>query len=300
MMTSMQFLEPTTTQEAIALLREHGAAAKLLAGGSAIVLLMQQKLITPDALVSLGQVDGLRGLAVASDGALSIGAMTPLAEVAADARVRQGWPALALACRSVANVRIRNQATLGGNVAEADYASDPPAALVALNASARVRGPSGERLIPLGEFFLGLYTTALDEDELLTDIVVPPQPERAASTYLKYKSRSSEDRPCVGVAAVVVMDNSICRAARVAVGAACDVPQRFPELERQLIGQRLTDGAVTGFAAAYADALSEPLSDLRGSAEYRRAMARAHIRRVLSRLALPDGEAGGAHAERSS
>jgi len=284
-MTDLVFLEPATLAEANTLLAEHGGAAKLLAGGTAVVLLLQQKLIHPAALISLGRVEGLQGIAVDAEGALHVGAMASLAQVADDERVRRGWPLLAMACAVVGNVRVRNQATLGGNMAEADYASDPPAALVALDGYVRIVGPRGERQAALAEFFLGFYTTTLAEDELLIEIVVPPLPSRASSAYLKYKSRSSEDRPCVGVAAVLAVEDGACTAARVAVGAACETPQRFPALESQIVGQRLTPAMIGDFAGAYAAALPEPLNDLRGSAWYRREMTRVHVRRALSALA---------------
>ncbi len=284
-MSDLLFLEPATVAEAVAGLREHGPEARVIAGGTAVVLFMQQKLIQPPALISLARIAGLRGIDVAADGWLRIGAMTPLAAVAAHAGVRQGWPALAEACAAAANVRVRNQATLGGNMAEADYASDPPAALVALDGAVRVAGPQGEREIPLMSFFLGLYTTALEEAEVVTEVRAPPPPAGSRSTYVKYKSRSSEDRPCVGVAAGASISSGKFTAVRLAVGAACETPQRFPELERELGGQPATAATVAAFAAAVARALPEPLSDLRGSSAYRREMAAVHVRRALAGLA---------------
>jgi carbon-monoxide dehydrogenase medium subunit len=285
----MLFLEPADVAEAVALLREHGPDARVLAGGTAVVLFMQQKLIGPGVLVSLDHVAGLRFIAVDADGALHVGAMTTLSAVAGDGRVRRSWPALAQACASAANVRIRNQATLGGNMAEADYASDPPAALVALDGAVRAAGPDGAREIPLSDFFLGLYTTALTEGEIVTEIRVPPPPPGATSTYLKYKSRSSEDRPCVGVAAEASLRDGVFASVRVAVGAACETPQRLPGLERELAGRPATAAAIAGFANAFARALPEPLSDLRGSAAYRREMTAVHVQRALMALAGQGG-----------
>ncbi len=289
-MTDFLFLEPRSLDEAVAGLREHGPTARVIAGGTAIVLFMQQKLISPRALISLGRIPGLGEIRVEPGGALRIGALTPLAAVAADARVRTGWPALAQACASAANVRIRNQATLGGNLAEADYASDPPAALVALDGVVDVTGPQGERQIPLADFFLGLYTTALAEAEVVAAIRVPAAPAGAASTYLKYKSRSSEDRPCVGVAAEARFSDGAFAAVRLAIGAACETPQRLPALERELAGQPATPATLADFARAVAAALPEPLSDLRGSASYRREMAAVHVQRALAALASRGGQ----------
>ena len=284
-MTNLTYLEPTTATEAVTLLAEYGSSAKVLAGGTAVNLLMRQKLIQPAALISLDHIDGMRGIIIDAHNTLHIGAMTSLKQVAANGHIRQGWPLLANACAAVGNVRLRNQATLGGNMAEADYASDPPAALVALDASIRVLGPRGERHIDLGGFFLGFYTTALAEDEVLTEILVPPLPSKTSSLYVKYKSRSAMDRPCVGVAAVLAAEDGVCTLARIAVGAACEVPQRFRDLERELIGQRLTPAIAASFAEGYATALESPLDDLRGSPSYRREMTRVHIKRALYSLA---------------
>jgi carbon-monoxide dehydrogenase medium subunit len=288
-MPDLLFLEPTTVSEAVAGLQAHGPEARVLAGGTAVVLFLQQKLISPAALVSLAHIPGLRAIEVTPAGELRIGALAPLAAVAADERVRRGWPALAQACASAANVRIRNQATLGGNLAEADYASDPPAALVALEGVVHLVGPAGERHLPLGAFFLGLYTTALAEGEIVTRIHVPAPAAGAASTYLKYKSRSSEDRPCVGVAAEARFAGPNFAAVRLAVGAACETPQRQPALEQALAGQPATPTVLADFAHAFARALPEPLTDLRGSAAYRRAMAAVHIERALAALASRGG-----------
>ena len=203
--------------------------------------------------------------------------------VAGNDTVRQHLPALAEACAVVGNVRIRNQATLGGNLAEADYASDPPAVLAVLDASVSVTGPQGSREIPVRDLLLAFYTTALEPDELITDITVPLPSSTARMTYLKYKSRSSEDRPCVGVAALAAFDGESCTDLRIAVGAACETPQRLPEVEGSARGGPLSDTVIGEVAAAYADAI-DTLEDLRGSAWYRKEMIRVHVRRALEEV----------------
>ena len=138
--------------------------------------------------------------------------------------VLQHYPLLAQACHVVANIRIRNMATIGGNLAHADYQSDPPAALVALDASVELTSQSGSRSVKLVDFFLGTYETALEPDELLTAIVVPPPSTKSKGTYLKFTTRSSEDRPCAGVAALVRGSNQSCEEVRVVVGAVSPEP----------------------------------------------------------------------------
>jgi aerobic carbon-monoxide dehydrogenase medium subunit len=179
---------------------------------------------------------------------------------------------------------VRNQATVGGNLAEADYASDPPAALLALEARVRVVGPNEEREIPLSEFFLGFYTTGLAPDEIITEVIVPPLPASAHAAYLKFTSRSAEDRPCIGVAAVADFDDAgRCRDLRVAVGAAMETPQRLAQAEALARGERLTDELIGAIADEYRQAL-DPLSDFRGSAWYRREMIGVFVQRALAEV----------------
>lgn len=281
----VQFLQPESIPEALAALAQHGDEAKVVAGGTAVTLMLQQKLIAPGVLVSLGRVPDMDYVRTGADG-LHLGALVPLRDVERVPLVQARFPALARSCGVVGNVRIRNQATLGGNLAEADYASDPPAMLLALAASVTATGPAGSRTIPLSEFFLGFYTTALEPDELITNIFVPALPAGSRMTYLKFKSRSSEDRPCVGVAAVATLADGVCSDLRVAVGAACEIPRRLPDVEALAYGQALTDELVDEIAAGYA-AQIETLQDLRGSAWYRTQMIRVHVRRAL--LEVRDG-----------
>jgi carbon-monoxide dehydrogenase medium subunit len=281
----MRFLQPETVAEAVALLAEDPDGRKVIAGGTALVLMMRHGLVAPDALVSLARVPNLDSIRLSGD-MLHIGSLTLLRDVAASPIVRQQFPALANACQMVGNVRIRNQATLGGNLAEADYASDPPAVLLALDAVVNAIGPRGERRIPLSDFFQGFYTTSLMPDEIIQSVSIPLLSMDARMTYLKYKSRSSEDRPCVGVAAVARFDGVRCADLRIAVGAACEIPVRLPELEALAEGQLLTDDLIGAVAEGYSRSI-QTLDDLRGSAWYRTQMIRVHVRRVLE--AVRDG-----------
>ena len=280
---SIRFLEPAHFDEAVSALSEYGDEAKLIAGGTAVVLMLQQKLIAPTVLVSLGRIAGGDFIRREEDG-LHVGALATLRDTERSPVLRQFCPALAHAFGVVGNVRVRNQATVGGNLAEADYASDPPAMLLALDARVKTLSLQGSREIPLRDFFLGFYTTALDSTEILTEIVVPNLSPNARATYLKYTSRFAEDRPCVGVAAVLDMDeDGCCRDLRVGIGAATETPQRLFEVEAQVQGEYLTDEIIQSVAEAYAQEL-EPLEDQRGSAWYRREMIRVFVRRALEEV----------------
>jgi carbon-monoxide dehydrogenase medium subunit len=283
---SFALIQPTTLPEALDALAEHGDEAKVMAGGTAVNLMLQQRLIAPDVLVDVARIPGLDAIQEGNGsphGSLHIGALVTLRDVELSPLVDERWPGLARACQEVGNVRVRNQATLGGNLAEADYASDPPAMLLALDARVVVQNASTSRAIPLADFFYGFYTTALEPDELITGIVVPGLPASTRMTYLKFKTRSSEDRPALGVAAVGTFDDGTCRDLRVAVGAATEIPQRLPEVEALAAGQPLTDDLIAEVAEGYATQV-ETLDDLRGSAWYRSQMIRTHVRRALEEI----------------
>jgi carbon-monoxide dehydrogenase medium subunit len=176
-------------------------------------------------------------------------------------------------------------ATVGGVLAEADYASDPPAVLLALDAEIVARGPSGERTIPIASFFRAFYETALAPNEVLTAVRVPVPSAGTGASYQKFVTRSSEDRPCVGVIAAVRLagDGSIDDL-RVAVAAAAETPQRFNDVEATARGQELDDGLARRIAEDYAGRI-HPLEDLRGSAWYRSQMIRVWVRRAIEAAA---------------
>jgi aerobic carbon-monoxide dehydrogenase medium subunit len=241
--------------------------------------LLRQRLLRPTALISLGGLAHLRNIE-RDNGHLSIGALATHRQVELSPLVQTTIPVLAQTFSVVANVRVRNAATVGGVVAEADYASDPPAVLLALDAEIQVAGPQGSRTIPMKEFVKGFYETALQPDEIVTHVRIPIPPADTHGVYEKYVSRSSEDRPCVGVAALVRMDATTCKELRVAVGAAAEVPQRFEDIEARAHGQPLDDDLVQAIADRYAECI-ETLTDMRGSAWYRTEMVRVWVRRAI-------------------
>lgn len=279
---TFEYHEPDSLAAALDDLAGYGDDAKVMAGGTALVLMLQQRLISPQVIISLDRITGLNEIR-SENGGLHLGPLASLREIERSPLVQRQYPLLALACGEVGNVRVRNQATIGGNLAEADYASDPPAALLALDAQVRLQRLDNSRLVPLSEFFLGFYTTVLDADELLTGIYLPPAAGHSKMTYLKYKSRSAEDRPCVGVAAVAQMDGDLCRGLAVAIGAACEIPTRLPQVEALARDVVLNDELIAEIAAAYAEQV-ETLDDMRGSAWYRTQMVATHVRRALKEV----------------
>jgi carbon-monoxide dehydrogenase medium subunit len=267
--------EPRSLEEALRLRAEHGDEATVVAGGSFLGIVMNQRLFTPTRLVALRSVPGLDY--IEADGeTLRLGAMATHRAVELSPVVRGGWPSLAYTFSVVASPRVRNQATVGGVVADADYASDPPAMLTALDARVVARSLKGEREIPMGEFVLDHYETSLAEDELVTEVRVPRPKGR--SVYRKFRSRSSEDRPCVSVAAA--RDGG---GLRVVVGAVAGRPQYLPEVCALAEGERISGELAAEIGHRYAGEI-EPISDSRGSARYRRRVIAVEIKRALEDL----------------
>ena len=272
--------QPATLDDAIRLMDELGDDAKVVAGSTALTIMLRQRLIEPSALISIGRLPHLDRIDVV-DGHLRIGALVRHRDVELSPVVREHLPVVAHTFGVVANVRIRNAATVGGVLAESDYASDPPAVFLALDAEVDAQGPKGARAIPIREFFVAFYETSLDPKELITGIRIPLLPPGSSAVYEKYVTRSSEDRPCVGVAAVVrLAEDGTAVDLRVAVGAAAETPQRFGDLEAAALGQRLEPDVLATIADGYAERI-ESLDDLRGSAWYRTEMVRVWVRRVI-------------------
>ena len=275
------------------MLEEHGEDAKLVAGSTAVTIMLRERLIDPKALVWIGRLPEPELSAIEqTDGQLRIGALVVHRDVERDETTKSVLPVLAYTFGKVANVRVRNQATVGGVLAEADYASDPPAVMLALDAEVDVRGPSGARTIPMNEFTTSFYTTALEPSEIVTAVRVPMLQPGTRAIYHKFVTRSSEDRPCIGVCGVVRLaaDGRTAEDVRVAVGAAAEIPQRFADLEQQLVGKELDDAALRSIAEGYAERI-DTLDDMRGSSWYRTQMVRVWVRRALedARTAAQEG-----------
>ena len=287
-MPNIELLQPTSLDEAIAYLGTHAGETKILSGGTALVIMLKNRLISPVSLLSVGHLKELRGIRHERGVGLRIGALATIHEVEMSALVREKNLTLAQTFGKVGNVRVRNAATVGGNLSEGDYASDPPCVLVALRARVKAKSVRGEREIPVTQLFKGFYETALAPDEIMTELIIPdPAPPGRRSIYLKYISRSSEDRPCVGMAVVVENEpDGSCKDLRLVAGAVAEIPQEIESVEAIARGKRLTDSLIEEIAGAYAAGI-EPLSDLRGSSWYRK-----QIIRVMARRAIQQAMAG--------
>jgi carbon-monoxide dehydrogenase medium subunit len=254
--------------------------------------MLRNRLIDPAVLVSIAGIPGLATRRV-DGGVLHLGALATHRSVERDPEVRRVLPVVAETFGVVANVRVRNAATVGGVMAEADYASDPPAVFLGLDATIVAEGPTGVRRIPAAEFFVAFYETSLRPDEIVTSVEVPIPGPGTGTHYEKFVTRSSEDRPCVGVfAAVRRLADGTYGDVRVAVGAAAETPQRFPDLEATAAGTDLGDEVRRAIADGYASRITT-LDDVRGSAWYRTEMVRVWVRRALEQAREQAAAVGG-------
>jgi carbon-monoxide dehydrogenase medium subunit len=255
--------------------------AKVLAGGHSLIPLLKLRLAAPEAVVDIGRVSELKGIAI-SEGMLRIGALTTHAELAASADVRETAPALADAAGVVGDPAVRNRGTIGGNVAHADPASDLPTVLVALEARVIAASPRGERTIDAAAFFTGVMTTALAEDEIVIAVVIPAKVAGEGSAYVKFAHPASR-YAVVGAAAAVKLENGNCSVVRVGVGGLVSHARRAAAVERALAGQRPDANILATAAANVTTDLGDDVSgDIFASAEYRRAMAPVYVRRALA------------------
>ncbi|MBM2810328.1 MAG: hypothetical protein HW416_1087 [Chloroflexi bacterium] len=271
---------PTTVQEALELLDQYGEEARPMAGGTALVLLMQQRLVTPQVVVSLSRVDGLSS--ISANGSLRIGALVNHRVVEESPEVKAGWPLLAETYHRVATVRIRNVATVGGGLAHADPNQDPPATLIALNATVTAASSGGKREMPIEDLFKGYYETCLTPDELITELTVPRPVRPLKTAYIKFLPRTADDYATVAVAVALDVADGRCVDARIALNAAGSTPIRARDAENVLRGQPLSD-EVFRAAAATVPAIVDPVSDHRGSANYKSRMAEVFVRRALEK-----------------
>ena len=266
--------------EALELMAKY-PGAKFLAGGHTIVPLMKLRLAAPPALIDIGRLNELRGMGRTKDNSVIIGTLMTHAEVAASADVRAGAAALADAAALVGDPAVRNRGTIGGNVAHADPASDLPTALVALDASLRAASPRGIRSIAVRDFFTGIMTTSLGDDEILTDIVIPAAARGEGSAYEKFAHPASRYAVVGAAASITVRDGKIS-AARVAVGGLVPHARRLASVERALVGTAVSDDSVAAAARSVTvDLGGDVTGDIYASAEYRAAMAPVYIKRAV-------------------
>jgi carbon-monoxide dehydrogenase medium subunit len=276
-----EYYAPTSVEQALAHLAEHGYEAKVLAGGQSLVPMMNFRLVQPSVLVDLNSIPDLEFIQPDEGGGLRIGALTRHYQVELDPLVAARTPLLHEAVPKIGYPQIRRRGTLGGSLCHADPSAELVAVSVALNARFGLRSPRGERWVPAQDFFLGLFTTVLEPDELMVEVALPPLPARTGASFLEV-ARRRHDFALVGIAALVSLDeNGGCRQARMVFLSAGDRPMEAHRAAEVLTGQAPTPEAIRAAAEIAASDDIDPSSDIHATAEFRR-----HLAKVLARRAL--------------
>jgi aerobic carbon-monoxide dehydrogenase medium subunit len=286
-MTPFELAEPATVGDALRLLDPDDGTVRPLGGGTALMLMMKAGVFRPTRLVSLRRIAGLSRIGAMPDGGLVIGAMTPLSAVERSNEVAHCAGVIVRTMRRLSNVRVRNVATIGGCLAHGDPHMDLPPVLMALGAGIVAVGRDGERTLKVEDLFSGYYETVLQRDEIITEVHVPSQGVRRAA-YLKCTTGSADDWPALGVAVSFEADGKTIRAPRVVVSAATEKAIRLDGAEAVLSDAALDDALLRRAGDAAADE-AETISDVRGSAPYKRELLRIYVSRAV-RQAFEAGE----------
>jgi aerobic carbon-monoxide dehydrogenase medium subunit len=278
---SFDLLQPRSLAEASELLLKHGDEARPIAGGTTLVILMKQRAMYCPYLVDLQSIPGLNQIAAEADG-IRIGALVTHRAVELSPLIRSSLPVVAEAFSAVGNVRVRQTASVGGNLAHADYRLDPPPALLILQSQVTLFGPRGSRVIPLKNFFAGMYETALEPGEILVDVKVPYMPGESKAVYLRHSALSANDWPCLGVAALVSKRNGRVRELRLALSGLAATPVSVDGLE--FVRDQSVDHSLLDRILSVVDQQIAPFPDLRGSEWYKRRMMRVFVKRAIAQL----------------
>ncbi|HNR06753.1 MAG TPA: xanthine dehydrogenase family protein subunit M [Saprospiraceae bacterium] len=273
-----QYEAPATLQDAIGLLQKYGDEAKILAGGHSLIPMMKLRFATPGYLIDINNIPGLSSIQE-ENGFIRIGALVREAEVEHSALLTGHYPIFADSTRLIADPQVRNMGTIGGNLAHGDAANDHPAVMLALRARVVATGPKGSRTIAIDDFFQGFYTTALEPEEILTEIQIPIPPGHTGSAYYKLE-RKVGDYAIAGVAVVLTLDGNLVKSIGIGLTNVNPVPMRASRSEEFLLGKPLTDENLAQAGKLAAEDCS-PSTDLRGSEEYKRDMVAVVLRRMV-------------------
>lgn len=265
-----EYYHAESVDEALELIAEHGVEnVDLMSGGHSLLPTMKVGLADPEIIVDISSIDSIEGIE-AEEGALQFGALTTYATITNSERAWEATPAVAEAAGEIGDIQVRNRGTIGGNIAHSDPSSDLPAAVLASGGTITARGPDGTREIDIEDFFEGIYTTALEGDEILTHVTVPTLSEGGAGAYTK-KPNPASGYALVGVAAVLEVSDNVIDAARVAANGALDHASRLEGVEEALTGAEIDEGIAESAAESATDGIESYrfLDDLHASSEFR-------------------------------
>ncbi len=284
---AFEMYQPSSLQEASRLLREKGPGGRFLAGGTDLVIAMKEKGLVPKYIVDLKRLPGLSGVRENSDGSIVIGALTTMREIETNPLLSRKYPFLSQSAAEVGSIQIRNRATIGGNMSNATPSADVAPSLIALQATTKLVGATGERTVALDEFFRGPGQTIMNPDEILAEITIPKTSPRLVGEYIKFSPREMMDLAYVGVAVAYATSEKEkkCDGVRIVLGAVAPTPIRAKRAEALLEGQILSEELAEKVGAIAAEE-AKPISDVRSSADYRRAMVGAMTKRALLNAAV--------------
>lgn len=278
-MIRFDYQEPTTLKKVFALMAKHGDDGRVMAGGTSMIIMMRQRLLMPKVVISLNRVPKFDKIAYSAKDGLRIGAGARHRDIELSKAVEQHYPLLHETFRKVAQPRIRNMGTIGGNLAAGDPLTDPGASLIALDAEVTLTSSKGQRTLPLDEFFIDYYQTAMEPGELLTEIHVPP-PTRPGWAHIKFTPRSVEDFATVGVAVTLRTIDGICEDIRIGLNSVASTIIHAKQTEAVLRGKAISD-TLLNQAGETAVTEVDPTDDNRGSAEYKRELVKVLVRRAV-------------------
>ena len=284
-MRRFEYLEARTLRQAIRMLQQHGQQARIVAGSTDFLVRWRAGFWHPDYVVNIQHIPGLSRVTYSARNGLRLGALVTIQTLEQHPAIRRHYPALAAAAASFAGVQVRNLATVGGNICNASPSGDTLPALLVYGAECRLSGPAGARQAPLEQLFTGPGQTVLTQEEVLTEITLPPPARNTGSLYIKHSPRGAMDIATVGVASSVTVDGSgVCTDARIALGAVAPTPLRARAAEDMLKGRQLS-AELLQTASDQAVSQASPIDDVRGTARYRREMVGVLTLRTLERAA---------------
>ena len=283
-MARFEYLEARTLRQAISLCQRHGDQARLVAGSTDFLVRWRLGSWRPQYVINIQHISSLQRVSYSARNGLRLGALVTVETLQNHPVIRRRYPALSAAAATFAGVQVRNLATVGGNVCNASPSGDTLPALLAFDAQCRIAGPNGERFAPLDQFFTGPGATILQAGEILAELRLPPPQPNSGSLYIKHSPRGAMDIATVGVASVVSLQDrgTVCRDAKIALGAVAPTPVRAHGAEDMLRGQLLTPELIAA-AASEAQRGSGPIDDIRGTGEHRKAMVLVLTQRTLER-----------------
>jgi len=278
---AFEYLRPKTLPEAVAMLQQHGDDAKILSGGQSLIPMMKLRLARPSHLIDINRVTGLSYIKE-EGGFLKIGGLTREADLEASDLIRKKYPLLLDTATVIADPQVRNMATVGGNLAHGDPANDHPATMMALRAQVVVTGAKGERVIPIDDFFVTLFTTALQHDEILTEIRVPVPPPKSSGAYFKLERKVGDFATAATAVQFTLDDKGTVQQIGIGLTNAGPTPIRAKSAEDALRGKK-PDAALISQASQLAMDAADPSADLRGPAEYKKGLIKELTKRALTR-----------------